>query len=212
MSAPQMDPKLEDKIIDEIKTSLTALACVADWKSNVSVAYASAAITSGKRLYDAYKKHGVNSREQLPQGVFQNEVMNENIQSGENFAKQLRQTGIYSSVISPATFFAKGWQQDHYMAFWERVINTFANDVRLNEDWQYSNGCVEEFLIGLQSGKNIYEGTSDKPLEPSDGIKKVRESISQIKSLDVEPTKLYEIYRRLNLLDFTRLKQEKCSV
>ncbi|MEK6857924.1 MAG: hypothetical protein AABX39_05035, partial [Nanoarchaeota archaeon] len=92
------------------------------------------------------------------------------------------------------------------------VINTFANDVRLNEDWQYSNGCVEEFLIGLQSGKNIYEGTSDKPLEPSDGIKKVRESISQIKSLDVEPTKLYEIYRRLNLLDFTRLKQEKCSV
>ncbi|MEK6857948.1 MAG: hypothetical protein AABX39_05160, partial [Nanoarchaeota archaeon] len=106
MSAPQMDPKLEDKIIDEIKTSLTALACVADWKSNVSVAYASAAITSGKRLYDAYKKHGVNSREQLPQGVFQNEVMNENIQSGENFAKQLRQTGIYSSVISPATFFA----------------------------------------------------------------------------------------------------------
>lgn len=211
MSENQIDTKLEDKIVDEIKTSLTAFACVADWKSNLSVAYASAAITSGKRLYDAYKKYGVNSRELLPEGVFQNEVMNLNIQSGENFAKQLRQTGIYSLVISPATFFAKGWQQDHYMAFWERVINTFANDVRLNEDWQYSNGCSEEFLIGLQSGKKVYEGQSDKPLEPTVGVKKVREAISEIKSLNVEPTKLYEVYRRLNLLDFTRIKREKCT-
>jgi hypothetical protein len=40
-----------------------------------------------------------------------------------------------------------GWTQEDYYLLWGRVIERYASTVVFLDDWQYSNGCVYEFLV-----------------------------------------------------------------
>ncbi len=211
---------LEEKILNEIKTNITVVASIFGWRESrmhlYTIAYVSTPITTGPRMYDAFKQVNVASQQALkekdPQ-LFQKEVMHANICAGEEFAMSIRMlqkkdtTKQYTGVICPATFFAKGWAQEHYMSFWERIIETFVDAIHFNNGWQYSNGCVEEYLIGLKTHKRLYKGNTLATLEPKEALGHIKNAIQDIQTLGADIRSLYNNYRRIELLAFTN-KQE----
>ena len=207
---------LEDKILHEIKANITVAASIFGWEKTrmqlYTIAYASAPITTGQRMYEVFKSVGVSSQDELKKkdpALFYKEVMELNIRAGEEFAQHIRllqkseATKQYTGVICPATFFAKGWTQEHYMSFWERIIETFVDAIHFNNGWQYSNGCVEEYLIGLKTHKRLYQGNTLATLEPKEALERIKQAIEDIQSLGADIKPLYNNYRRIELLTFT---------
>ncbi|MBI4016488.1 MAG: hypothetical protein HY363_02225 [Candidatus Aenigmarchaeota archaeon] len=202
----------EDRILLEIQSNLTSFASIVGWgkhriPAHTNVAYASSPITTGLRMYELFKARGVKSVDELNKidpAIMRKEIMIPNIESGENFAQELRSAKQYAAVICPSTFFARGWTQEHYMSLWERVIENFATKVHFNDSWQYSNGCVEEYLIGLRTGKFLYEGTSVTPLEPKEALSKIKQALLEISEIGADIKQMYTAYRRIELFLFTR--------
>ncbi|MBS3147878.1 DUF4406 domain-containing protein [Candidatus Woesearchaeota archaeon] len=195
----------EGRILAELQGSLSAYASMVGWSANCD--YASTPITTGKRLYDSMRDAGVRTIaefKQLHPGPVK-EIMRLNIEDGEKFAIHLRETEERTLVISPATFFMKGWTQDHYMSFWERVIEQFATRVRLNKEWHYSNGCAEECRMAFATGKQVFEGACI--ITPNEAVAKLKDTIREISTITSDITSLYNTYRRLELLAFTRQKE-----
>lgn len=217
MSSVDKIAGLEEHIIDEIESNLTAVASVIGWgKSSGNVvipysAYASSAITSGHRMYELFKEHKVTSVADLNKvdaELFKGKILRTNIEAGEEFGAILRASKRYDAVIVPATFFAKGWAQEHYMAFWEEVIRRFADSVHFNDGWEYSNGCVDEFRIGLENGKELYEGLMVAQLNPKIGLEKVKHAIEEVSNIGADVKSLYNSYRRARLIVFGDKKEK----
>lgn len=203
----------ENKILHEIQSNLTAYASITGWKSlaNTNVAYASCAITTGERMYKLFKEYEVKSVDELKNKnpeIVQKEIMGPNIVDGEVFAEQLRDCGRYDCVISPATFFAKGWAQEHYMSLWRRVIDTFVKAVHLKEGWEFSNGQAEEALIGFKGEKVMYEGLKGE-LTILETVKKLQQAVGFVMELGADAKQLYNVYRDMQLLAFTQKRTRK---
>ncbi|HLC32702.1 MAG TPA: DUF4406 domain-containing protein [Candidatus Nanoarchaeia archaeon] len=199
------DLEEEKRRRQELFASVGAFGCVlgfGNYRDPGLVAYASSPVTTGYRMYAAFRTSGVTSVEQLKakdSAAYRREIMDPNIAAGESFAAQLRATARYKHVISPASFFAQGWTQDHYMAFWRSTIKAFANAVHLNEGWESSNGCVEEYLIAYESGKLVYEGLSDAPLFPSAAAEKIYVAIEKIAAQGASVEKLLALHHHISI-------------
>lgn len=195
-------------ILDSIRTSITAIQSVtgsAEGRStsNVRVVYASSPVTTGQRMYGLFRKYRARSVEELKgvnPDIFSRDIMKPNLADGESFADNLRSVSTYRYVICPATFFAKGWLQEHYMAFWKSVIERFADDIRFNGKWWWSNGCAEEFLIGARSGKTLYEGFSARPIDPREALRKISRVIAAVGRLGADASKLQSVHSELAAL------------
>ncbi len=127
----------EEAILEQIKNSLTIFETVIDKrKQRHQVIYASSPITGGKRLYEQFKKNGVNSLPQLNKiqpDLYKKAVFQKNIADGVLFGNELRKTN--GAVIVPGNFFAQGWTQEHYMSLWENVIIRYADSITMYDDW-----------------------------------------------------------------------------
>jgi hypothetical protein len=55
-------------------------------------------------------------------------------------------------VIDPSCFFVEGWPQEDYLELWCRVVERYASIVILNDGWEYSNGCVTEYITAVSHG------------------------------------------------------------
>ncbi|MBI4142156.1 hypothetical protein HY484_04475 [Candidatus Woesearchaeota archaeon] len=191
---------LEQHIIEEIESNLTAVASVLSWGKSRDAAvkpyvcYASSPITTGCRMYSLFREHNVSNIGELAKinpDFFKNKILRANIDDGEEFGSVVRQSNRYDAVVVPATFFAKGWAQEHYMAFWEEVIKRFSDAIHFNDNWQYSNGCVDEFRIGLENGKELYEGLTVVQLNPKTGLEKIKCAIEEVSSIGADVKSLY---------------------
>ena len=67
------------------------------------------------------------------------------------FTETLRNRGL-ANLVNPGPFFARGFDQQHYLYLWEWVIIKKIHQVYLNENWQYSNGCTLEYAIATKKG------------------------------------------------------------
>ena len=210
--------EVEERVLREIEGNLSAYASLIGWSANdQKVAYASSPITTGKILYDEFRRLGVTSVDELKRADsrFFSKVFQENIAEGERFADSLRKSGRYAFVISPGTFFMKGYTQEHYMALWERVIRKFRPNVHLNVKigWQYSNGCSEESLIRLQLGDDgLFEGLDESPMAAKIASQRVKSAVEDVASIGADVRQLYTMYRRLELLTFTDQKTDEYAL
>jgi len=186
--------KQEDRILREIELVLRGYKTV---NSQQKVVYNSHFVTAGPRLYEAFRQHGVSRKEDLPPGVYRNDVMNPNLVEGIDFGEEIKARG--HTVIVPGDFFAKGWADKHYMSLWEQVIKKHADIVCFYDKFHCSMGCVEELLIGFESGKELRHRNNFAPLNPNDELPKIRTAIDDLDSLGVDPSRLYDSYRRLSL-------------
>lgn len=115
--------------------------------------YYSMPLTTGKRMYETMLKYGVRTAEELKRIsplILVEEIMKPNIAEAQNFVKALRQSG--RPVIAPAELDAKvaGWKDQHYIYFWYWVIYHWVKTIRFMPGWEFSNGCVREYVRGFE--------------------------------------------------------------
>jgi len=144
------------KVIDEIKMSMSAFDCMLPDDAGI---YCSSDITTGKRFYyEVLKKYDARSDEELKQKLgddefkrVKTELIEANVARGSEFAETLRARGLIN-VVTPGPYFAKGFDQQHYLYLWEWFIIKKIYEVRFNQDWEYSNGCTLEYAIAARKG------------------------------------------------------------
>jgi hypothetical protein len=172
------------KVIDEIKMSMSAFDCVLPDDAGI---YCSSDITTGKRFYyDVLKKHAVRSEEELKKKLgeeelkkVQTELIQFNVARGVAFAEKLRERGLIN-VVTPGPYFARGFDQQHYLYLWEWFIIKKTYDVRLNIDWEYSNGCTLEYAIAARKGIPRFDHNGS-PLDLEKAIERVEAAIKELR-------------------------------
>ncbi|MEK9178446.1 MAG: hypothetical protein AAB801_01550, partial [Patescibacteria group bacterium] len=95
----------EDHIIREVRSVLTAFDSVHDPVREV--VYASSPITTGKRMYELFKTHGVatlDALKEINEKFYLEQIMQANIRDGVNFGTEIRRRG-FAEVIVPGIFF-----------------------------------------------------------------------------------------------------------
>jgi hypothetical protein len=173
------------KVIDEIKMSMSAFDCVLPDDAGI---YCSSDITTGKKFYyEVLKPHDVRSEDELKEKLgpdefkrVQTDLIQFNVNRGVEFAEKLRERGLIN-VVTPGPYFAKGFDQQHYLYLWEWFIIKKIYEVRFNLDWQYSNGCTLEYAIAARKGIPRLDHEGNR-LELAPAIETVEEAIDQLKA------------------------------
>lgn len=181
------------KVSDEINMSISAFDCVFADDAGI---YCSSDITTGKRFYyELLKKHDVRSEAELQKKLgaeefkdVKSELINFNVARGVQFAEKLRDRGLIN-VVTPGPYFARGFDQQHYLYLWEVFIIKKVYEARFNYDWQYSNGCTLEYAIAARKGipRLDHEGNS---LELETAIERVTTAVDELNGAGFLITKL----------------------
>jgi|GEM_PF-1303062 len=182
------------KVIDEIRMAMSAFDCVLPDDAGI---YCSSDITTGKRFYyEVLKQYECRSDEDLRAKLGEDgfkqvhtELIQANVARGVEFAEKLRERGLVN-VVTPGPFFAKGFDQQHYLYLWEWFIVKKVYEVRFNYEWEYSNGCTLEYAIAARKGipRLDHEGSfldlEDAIERVEIAVKKLREERFVIKKLE----------------------------
>jgi hypothetical protein len=181
------------KVIDEIKMSMSAFDCVLPDDAGI---YCSSDITTGKKFYyEVLKKYEARSEQELTEKLgdeefkkVQTELIQFNVARGVKFAEKLRERGLIN-VVTPGPYFARGFDQQHYLYLWEWFIIKKIYEVRLNGDWEYSNGCTLEYAIAARKGipRLDHEGNS---LDLHTAIERVEAAVKELSKEGFVITKL----------------------
>jgi hypothetical protein len=160
------DRKFPREYLQEVQMIFSAVDCLLNGEKGM---YCSSELTSGLRLYQALRQHGVNSRPELEnlldEGWFETNIFQRNVHLAREFAKDIKaHLDQHSMIITPAPFVAQGWDQTEYLSFWEVLLRTRVKAVCFNENWQYSNGCTFEFAVALDAGLQTFDHRG-QPLE-----------------------------------------------
>lgn len=180
-------------VIDEINMSMSAFDCVLPDDAAI---YCSSDITTGKKFYyEVLSKYGVRSEGELKEKLgpdefkkVQTELIQLNVARGVEFAEKLRERGLVN-VVTPGPYFARGFDQQHYLYLWEWFIIKKVYEVRLNYDWEYSNGCTLEYAIAARKGIPglDHEGSA---LNLESAIEKVEAAVNELRNEGFVITKL----------------------
>jgi hypothetical protein len=155
---------------DEVRIELSLLDCVLNGERAL---YASSELTTGRRLYELLRQHGVRDLQALRARLGADEVDRQlwqpNVAAAAAFARSLRERfGGRDLVVTPAFFSAAGWSQPEYLAFWETLIRSRFKAVYFHADWEYSNGCAFEFAVAQSAGLPTFDAAG-RPLDAAAG-------------------------------------------
>jgi hypothetical protein len=177
-------PEFQNRqVIDEIRMSMSAFDCMLPDDAGI---YCSSDITTGKRFYyEVLKRYDVRSEDELREKLgneefkkIQTDLIQANVARGIEFAEKLRERGKIN-VVTPGPYFAKGFDQQHYLYLWEWFIIKKIYEIRLNNDWEYSNGCTLECAIGAKKRIPLFDHEGNS-LDLKTATGKVEAAIEQL--------------------------------
>lgn len=182
---------------EQLDLCIAVFGAVVDGRETV---YLSAPITSGLRFLEWYANHGKNLESGSPayERQHREQVTEPNELEAQNFARHLRQTRSWQ-VIDPTGFGAPNWSQNDYRYFWGRVIERYASRVVFMTGWEYSKGCVYEYLIAVQKGIPTFN-QSDVRMRLDEGRQRVTVAVAYMESLGVLPGINGEVLETLDQL------------
>lgn len=172
------------RVIDEIEMVMSALDCVLPDDAGI---YCSSEISSGRRFYFEFLlPYGATSDEDLKQKLgeqkhkqMKTELIQTNVARGLEFTEKLRERGLLN-LVNPGPFFARGFDQQHYLYLWEWVLIKKIYEVYFNEDWEYSDGCTMEFAIATKKGIPRFNHRG-APLDSADAATRIERAVSELK-------------------------------
>jgi hypothetical protein len=142
--------------------------------------YVSTPITTGEPYLHALE-HG--SRH-LSQELIR-EIVALNMTLAAAAVNETRSSFSPTPVIDPTALEDQpDWEQDHYHAFWLRVIGEFVFAVVLRDGWQYSNGCALEFIRSRSKGIKVLKQNFD-PLTDEEAARLLVDSDLRFTTLGV---------------------------
>ncbi len=190
---------IEIDALEEFLESFSPVEGVED-----KVLYASTPTRTGKRFFDALKKHGVASLEELNRkdpDIFTNEIWIPNLVNARDFIRELKIKGHergYKYVIDASKLHVKDWTPQHYMTLWKQVIEKpYVNPLCFNDNYHYSLGSVEEYLQGLMCKKDTRQREGFLPLKVQNELEKLSEAIKYIYSAGANPQKYMDFHREI---------------
>jgi hypothetical protein len=203
------------KVIDEIKMAMSAFDCVLPDDAGI---YCSSDITTGRRFYyEVLKQHECRSDEDLRAKLGEDEfkqvhtaLIQANVARGVEFAEKLRERGLVN-VVTPGPFFAKGFDQQHYLYLWEWFIIKKVYEVRFNYEWEYSNGCTLEYAIAARKGipRLDHEGSF---LDLEEAIERVEIAVKKLRKERFVIKKLEHTLRLLKVIQQSQLSAPQVEV
>ena len=148
--------------------------------------YASSELTSGRRAQRLQREHNLSDVAALRDGLgaerYHTLLWSPNVEAALAFAENLH--GLLARtelVISPAPFSAPDWPQPAYLAFWEKVIRTRVKAFYLNDGWQFSKGCVHEFVVASEERLPTFN-VKARPISVRRGIEMVSKAVRELES------------------------------
>ena len=116
-----------------------------------SAVYVSSPITTGENYLD-WRATNQDDLVALNRS-FQSKVIDANIKRADGVVKRTRARFWMRPVIDPTMLEDRpDWEQHHYHSFWLAVITEFVGDIIFTDSWQFSNGCVLEYLQARKFG------------------------------------------------------------
>ena len=172
------------RVIDEIEMVMSAFDCVLPDDAGT---YCSSDITTGKRFYFEFLlPHGATSDEELKQKLgeqehkqVKTELIQTNVARGMEFTEKLRERGLVN-LVNPGPFFARGFDQQHYLYLWEWVIIKKTYQTYFNDNWQYSNGCTFEYAVAARKGIPRFDSLGNH-LPLLEAIRMVEAAVDELK-------------------------------
>jgi hypothetical protein len=203
------------KVIDEIKMAMSVFDCVLPDDAGI---YCSSDITTGRRFYyEVLKQYECRSDEDLRAKLGEDEfkqvhtaLIQANVARGVEFAEKLRERGLVN-VVTPGPFFAKGFDQQHYLYLWEWFIIKKVYEVRFNYEWEYSNGCTLEYAIAARKGipRLDHEGSF---LDLEEAIERVEIAVKKLRKERFVIKKLEHTLRLLKVIQQSQLSAPQVEV
>lgn len=166
--------------------------------------YCSSELTTGARLYEAFREHKVKTRaelkEKLGKAWFDTNIFKANVESGKEFARCVRNRLTDKTiVITPGPFCARDWSQPEYLFFWEMLLRTKIQSGCFNRNWQFSNGCTFEFAVALDARIPTLDHNG-KPLDLDEGFRLMESAIHQLETEGFDASALRENLERLRAI------------
>ncbi len=165
--------------------------------------YISVPITTGKRFLEWRRGPGARlapsdehySKEHETHVIEPNQAyVRPLIQSVRN---HLRREGREGVVIDPTTLQVSSWTQADYHNFWTTVIARRVSTVVFMNGWEYSSGCVKEFLAAVRAGAELLQEDL-RPLDLIEGERLVRNAISALDDEIIPKAPLEEALREIH--------------
>ena len=179
--------KTKNNFRPNLVLALGIISCLIGEKKCI---YLSTPITNGKRLLNWYQ----NNLQDSPKDTsnYQNNhlkyVINPNCNDGKKFATYLRET-TSSFVLDPSCLQIDNWSQSDYLELWDKIIEKFAEEVRFNDGWEYSNGCVHELILAKRYGIPT-KNRLGFPISVDEAIMSLTASISRLKEVGINTQKI----------------------
>jgi hypothetical protein len=192
------DAKFTRTYREEVDMAFSALDSILNREKAI---YASAELTTGRRLYDALREFHVKTADELKnlkgKDWYTANIWDANVKSARDFAAHVRENvGGKTLVITPAPFSAPGWTQPEYLAFWEQLLRTRINSTWFKSDWQYSNGCTFEFAVSADAGLPTFDHEGN-PLSVRQAADMIDAAIQSLVKNGFDVTKLRENLARV---------------
>lgn len=168
---------------EEAEMVRLAIDCVLNGEKAV---YASSELTTGPRLFQLFREHGVKDIPSLKRALGETEwlrrVWNPNVAEANAFARELRELLPGRPLtVTPAPFLAPHWNQEEYLALWESLIRTRFRAVYFSDDWEYSNGCTFELAVAWDAGLPTFDARGDA-LELAEGMEKITRAARELEA------------------------------
>jgi hypothetical protein len=175
----QWNLKTTPRIGKEMDRMVSLLATVLEPQSAF---YLSAPITSGKRHLAGRAGKRVQAGGNLAGGgaVRKEQVVNDNLDAAKLLGANLRKQLSGELLIEPAELpFFEDWSQADYYCLWAQVISRFTKGVIMSHDWEYSNGCVFEFRVAIQTQITTLDDAL-QPLSVTYGIDAIARAVQEV--------------------------------
>jgi len=120
------------------------------------------------------------------------QVVKPNIERTVPIEKFLRSKFPDYMIINPAGLAdIDGWRQVDYHRFWCAVIERFAEVVVFTDGWQFSIGCVQEFITAARVNSKMLDQKL-KPLDSKTGLTMIADAVTSLEGVEEDTTALKE--------------------